>query len=113
VSDFWFEQSAAFASVWLPAERFAEYMAHWSELQAQVVRPRLIVLLRAPQEALLARIRSRGRPGEARLTIEQLRRISEALENRAASVDGPLLRLDATDQQSALVELTAAVEAMR
>ena len=57
VSDFWFEQSLAFASVWLHAEQMPAYLARWAELQAAVVRPRLTVLLRAPLEALLARIR--------------------------------------------------------
>ena len=69
------------------------------ELQAVVVRPRLTVLLRAPMEAMLARIRTRGRPGEELLTIEQLRRIEHALEDHSAAAEGPVLRLDAFDQE--------------
>ena len=78
-----------------------------------VVRPRLTVLLHAPLEALLARIRARGRRGEELLTIEHLRRIEHALENQAAAAEGPVLRLDALDKKAAVVELAAAVEAMR
>jgi thymidylate kinase len=73
----------------------------------------LTVLLDAPLEALLARIRTRGRPGEDLLTIEHLGRIENALEDRVAAADEPVLRLDASDQKAAIVELTAALEAMR
>ena len=89
------------------------YRARWAELQSLVVRPRLTVLLRAPLEALLARIRARGRTGEELLTIEQLRRIDAALDLEANVAEGPVLRLDALDKKAAVVELAAAVEAMR
>jgi 2-amino-4-hydroxy-6-hydroxymethyldihydropteridine diphosphokinase len=113
VGDFWFEQSPAFASVWLLPEQMPAYMARWTELRSRVVRPRLTVLLRAPLEAVLASIRTRGRAGEIRLTIEQLRRIEHALDQQAAQAEGPVLRLDALDKNAAVVELAAAVEAMR
>jgi 2-amino-4-hydroxy-6-hydroxymethyldihydropteridine diphosphokinase len=114
VSDFWFAQSLAFASVWLHArEQMAAYVTRWAVLQDLVVRPRLTVLLRAPMEALLAHIRTRGRPGEELLTIEQMQRIELALEIQANVAVGPVLRLDALDKKAALVELVAAVEAMR
>ncbi len=113
VSDFWFAQSLAFASVWLGAEQWPAYLARWDELQPTVVRPRLTVLLRAPLEALLARIQARGRPGEELLTREQLGRIERALEDQAAVAEGPVLRLDAGDKNAVIVELTAALEAMK
>jgi deoxyadenosine/deoxycytidine kinase len=113
VSDYWFEQSPAFASVWLQAGQLPDYMDRWAELKPLVVRPRLTVLLHAPLEALLARIQARGRKGEELLTIEHLRRIGQALENQAALAEGPVLRLDTLDKKSAGVELIAALEAMR
>ncbi len=113
VSDFWFEQSPAFASVWLSAEQLLPYMAHRTELQSRVVRPRLTFLLHAPLEALLARVRARGRKGEELLTIERLRQIEQALENQAATAEGLVVRLDASDKNAVVVELTAALEAMR
>ena len=113
VSDFWFEQSAAFASVWLPEEQWPAYLARGAELRTRVVRPRLTVLLCVPPETLLARIRTRGRPGEELLTSEQLRRIEHALNDQASAAEGPLLRLDASDASAAVIELAAAVEAMR
>ena len=63
-------------------------------------------------EALLARIQTRGRPGEELLTIEQLRRIEHALEIRRPR-PRTRFRLDALDKEAAVVELVAAVEAMR
>jgi 2-amino-4-hydroxy-6-hydroxymethyldihydropteridine diphosphokinase len=113
VSDFWFEQSPAFASVWLPEEHWPAYMARWAELHQAVVRPRLTVLLRAPMESLLARIRARGRAGEEVLSAERLQRIEHALEDQVAAAEGPVLKLDAMDHDAALAELLAAVEAMR
>jgi deoxyadenosine/deoxycytidine kinase len=113
VSDFWFAQSSGFAKVWLGAEQWPAYEAHWHELQPQVVQPRLIVLLNAPLEALLARIQIRGRPGEELLTVDQLQRIENALNLEANLAEGPVLRLDALDMKAASVELAAAVEAMR
>jgi 2-amino-4-hydroxy-6-hydroxymethyldihydropteridine diphosphokinase len=114
VSDFWFGQSLAFATVWLKGgQQVPAYMARWVELQTVVVQPRLTVLLRAPLEALLARIQARSRPGEELLTIDQLRQIEIALDVEAALAEGPVLRLDALDQKAAVTELAAAVEAMR
>jgi len=113
VSDFWFEQSSAFASVWLAEEQWPAYLARWAELQPLVVRPRLTVLLHAPLDTLLASIRTRGRRGEELLTIEQLRRIELALDHQAAAAEGPVLRLDASDKEAAVAELVAAIEAMR
>jgi len=113
VSDFWLGQSPAFANVWLIAEQLPAYQARWRELQATVVQPRLRVLLHSPMEALLAGIRTRRRGGEELLTIERLRQLENALEQQAAVAEGPVLRLDALDKNSAIAELTAAVEAMR
>ena len=113
VSDFWLAQSLAFAAVWLNGERMPAYLARWVEVRSLVVKPRLTVLLRAPLEVLLARIHARGRPGEERLTIEQLRRIEQSLENQAALTEGPVLRLNALDHEANIVELLAAVQAMR
>ena len=55
VGDFWFEQSPAFASVWLPADQWPAYQARCEEARRTVVRPRLTALIHAPLETLLAR----------------------------------------------------------
>lgn len=113
VSDFWFGQSPAFARAWLDEEHVPAYLARWRELRPRVLQPRLIVLLRAPLEALLARLRASGRVDRRLLTIEHLRRLEQALDDLAAEAEGPVLRLDASDKDAAVSESVAAVEAMR
>ncbi len=93
VSDFWFDQSAAFARAWLPAEQLPAFLERVSsELRRDVVRPKLIVLLDAPAEELLARVRRRGRACERRLTRDQLDRIRQACCEQAGRPElGPVL----------------------
>jgi 2-amino-4-hydroxy-6-hydroxymethyldihydropteridine diphosphokinase len=112
VSDFWFDQSAAFARAWLPAERLAEYRELFERLRQTVAVPRLIVLLDAPADILLARIRQRGRPCERHLTVEALERIRQAvLEEVDRPGLGPLLRAS-SDPEAAFAEVLAAVHGM-
>ncbi|MBN2474983.1 MAG: 2-amino-4-hydroxy-6-hydroxymethyldihydropteridine diphosphokinase [Pirellulales bacterium] len=114
VSDFWFDQSAAFAEVWLPLPQRQAYCQHWQQLRSGVVRPKLIVLLEAPPEELLRRVRRRGRRCEFGLREEQLGRIQQAIVDRATRRDqGPLLRLAQGDPEQTLGEVLAAVDAMQ
>ncbi len=120
VSDFWFDQSAAFASVWLSEDELRRFLQHWEKARANVVQPRLTVLLTEPQhqgapgEWLLDRVRRRGREYENRLDAELLHKIELAVLRRAERPDlGPVLRLSAADPQAAVAEVTAAIEAMQ
>ena len=85
VSDFWFDQSAAFARAWLPAERLEAFLQRYERLRETVVRPRLIVLLDAPADELVGRIHGRGRQCERRLTAAQLERIRQAVIDASRS----------------------------
>jgi len=114
VSDFWFDQSAAFAEVWLPPDRLEAFLRRWSEARTGVVRPKLIVLLEAPAEELLRRVQLRGRRGERTLTARQLERIARAIADRADRPDqGPVMKLSAEDPDRILEEVHAAMQAMR
>ncbi len=140
VSDFWFEQSPAFARVWLQSSRQAPsavalaggtdttqggrhsenadyhgaYESRLSELRSRIVRPRLTAMLHAPTKTMLERIRTRGRNGEETLTEMQLEALERSLRNQAVLPDrGPIVRLDAMNTDAAVTELVAAVEAMR
>jgi deoxyguanosine kinase len=98
ISDFWFDQSAAFAQAWLTDENFASYMKQYEKLRLEVARPRLIVLLDAPADELLRRVRARGRSCERQLTAEQLGRIQRAVCERTALPEvGPVLRISADE----------------
>jgi 2-amino-4-hydroxy-6-hydroxymethyldihydropteridine diphosphokinase len=113
VSDFWFDQSAAFARVWLAPERYAEFEQRFEEFRCDVLQPKLLVLLNAPAEELSARIRSRGRRGEELLTVEHLERIRQLLFDQASRPDvGPILKLDSRNPEESLAEVSAAIEAM-
>jgi 2-amino-4-hydroxy-6-hydroxymethyldihydropteridine diphosphokinase len=114
VSDFWFDQSAAFARVWLAPERWNEYAERFERARQSVVRPRLVVLLEAPAAELLRRVRARARPCEQDLTAETLDRIGQAVRRQAGGPgQGPVLRVPDGDRETALAEVLAAVEAMR
>jgi deoxyadenosine/deoxycytidine kinase len=113
VSDFWFDQSAAFARAWLPAQQLPAYLEQYEQLRRDVVRPKLIVLLDAPAAALVARVRGRGRECEQHLTWEQLNRIRQALREQAGRPDlGPVLHAGSGDQEAVFVEVLAAVRGM-
>jgi 2-amino-4-hydroxy-6-hydroxymethyldihydropteridine diphosphokinase len=110
VSDFWFDQTAVFGSVYLPQEQGAEYLERWREMRTRVVQPRLIAMVRPSLDALPQRI---GSVVFALPAAAQLKHIADSLEQRAAAAEGPVVSLGAFDSYAAVVELTAAVEAMR
>ncbi len=113
VSDFWFDQSAAFARVWLAAEQFDRFQRAWSAAKRDVVRPRLIVLLDAPSERLVERIARRGRGPENRLTVERLEEIRRSILAQAEMPDqGPLLRSADDNPDETFREVRAAMQAM-
>ncbi len=113
VSDFWFDQSAAFARVWLAPDKLAEFLRRFDEIKREVVRPKLLVLLDAPAEELFQRIRHRNRRGEDLLTVEQLECIRQSILCQATmSGVGPVLKLVSRNLEESLIEVTAAVESM-
>jgi 2-amino-4-hydroxy-6-hydroxymethyldihydropteridine diphosphokinase len=113
VSDFWFDQSAAFARAWLPAEQMAAFLDQYERLRTTVVQPKLIVTLDAPAERLLARVQRRGRTCEKHLTQEQLSRTGQAIREQAHQPElGPVMCLDSEDSEAVLSEVLAAVQAM-
>jgi 2-amino-4-hydroxy-6-hydroxymethyldihydropteridine diphosphokinase len=114
LSDFWYDQSPAFASVWLPREKQEAFRDLWQRSRSRVVRPKLIVLLECEADELHRRVARRGRPFERGLSKEQLQRIALAIAQQATSPDeGPLLRLNNDDTEVAFAEALAAMEAMR
>jgi deoxyguanosine kinase len=113
VSDFWFDQSLAFARVWLPPDRFEAFAGLWQQLRPGVVRPKLLVLLDAPAERLLERVVRRGRRGEQDLSQQRLDEIRRSVLVQATQPDqGPLLQLGTDDFEEVFSEVLAAVEAM-
>jgi 2-amino-4-hydroxy-6-hydroxymethyldihydropteridine diphosphokinase len=113
ISDFWYDQSRAFARAWLKPERLAAFDEQWRQKRCGVARPKLLVLLDAPAKTLLARLRSRGRACEQLLTEETLERIRQAILDEVRQPDvGPVLQVSNEDPAAALTEVLAAVQAM-
>ena len=114
VSDFWFDQSPAFARAWLSESQRPAFFELWQEARQKVVQPKLIVLLDAPAETLMERIRRRSRRGEQYLNPEQLDRIRQSILDQASQPGlGPVLKTSGADIQSALTETLAAMQAMQ
>jgi 2-amino-4-hydroxy-6-hydroxymethyldihydropteridine diphosphokinase len=114
VSDFWFDQSPAFARAWLSESHWPAFFERWQEARQKVVQPKLIVLLDAPAETLMDRIRRRGRRGEEFLSPEKIDRIRQSIIDQASQPGlGPVLKTSGADIQSALVEVSAAMQAMQ
>jgi 2-amino-4-hydroxy-6-hydroxymethyldihydropteridine diphosphokinase len=114
VSDYWFDQSLAFARLWLQPEQWEAFRTRAEQARGKVARPRLIVVLEAPTGELLRRIRARRRRGENHLTAEQLDRIGRALADQLGRPDrGPVLTLNSGDPEAAIEEGTAALQAMK
>lgn len=112
VSDFWFDQSAAFAAAWLPEGQLPEYIEQYERVRRAVVRPRLVVWLDVPADELLARVLHRGRACERRLTADQLDRIRQSVQTQIGRPDqGPVLRA-AGNEESFFAEVMAAVRGM-
>jgi len=113
ISDFWWHQSLASASLWMGKEELARFEREWSELSDQLWHPTLVVLLHAPAPTLLDRIRERGRSYERPLTNEWLGSLANELRCCATRADaGPVIELDAT-QPHLSVELKSVVESIR
>jgi 2-amino-4-hydroxy-6-hydroxymethyldihydropteridine diphosphokinase len=113
VSDFWFDQSAAFARVWLTEKQWPLFLQQWQEAREKIVRPKLLVLLDAPAEVLINRIQRRGRRGEQYLNLEQIDRIRRSILDQASRPGlGPVLKTNSADLESMLSEVLAAIQAM-
>lgn len=113
VSDFWFDQSAAFARVWLAPDQYSQFAAQCEAARRTVVQPRLVVLLEATGEELHERVLCRGRDCERRLTPDVLERIARAIDRQTRQPEvGPVLRLGREAANTAFEEVAAAVLAM-
>lgn len=108
LSDFWFEQSAAYVKCSLAPEFQAEPLLALDALVPVVPRPKLLVVLENPvaseDRSELEEARSFDRTSQLQMRIVERSQIP----NR-----GPTLWLDAQDPAWAVEEIVAAIEAMQ
>ena len=98
LSDYLFEKSKLFAYLNLDDSELLIYERLYAMLMDAVPRPDLVVYLQAPTEVLLRRIRTRGRPEEARLSEEYLAEVNRAYNHYFFHYTAtPLLVVNTTD----------------
>jgi len=113
ISDFWFDQSAAFARAWLTETQWTAFAEHWQSAREKVVQPKLLVVVDAPAEVLQERIRCRGRRGEQHLNLEKIERLRQSVIWQASQTGlGPVLKIKIDDENAMLNEVLAAIQSM-
>lgn len=113
VSDFWFDQTLAFARVWLDRRLCEQFERLFQTARQSVVRPKLLVVLDTPADQLHRRVAARRRPYESQLTSDQLERIRlEVLAEAGKPGVGPVLHLGDMTIEAAAEETLAAIDAM-
>lgn len=114
VSDFWFDQSLAFASVWLKADEFRNFETAFYAARQSVTQPKLLAVVDIPGEQLYEQVRHRGRSYELGLDVNRLEGLRRAIAELARKPGiGPVLWLPANDFSVAAEELQAAIAAMQ
>jgi 2-amino-4-hydroxy-6-hydroxymethyldihydropteridine diphosphokinase len=107
LSDFWLDQSAAYARRRLSGRLRETFEAAWLDARRYAMQPKVLVLLDAqePSGGPLG-------PETAEMACPQRLR-ADLIGQVSLAGRGPLLRLDATDVAWAMGEIVAAVQAMR
>jgi 2-amino-4-hydroxy-6-hydroxymethyldihydropteridine diphosphokinase len=96
ISDFWLRQSLAYSRLWQDEQQRLEFAAECRSMDTELVQPKLLVLLDKPT------------------VPESWKTVRTELRNLVYQCGrGPMLELDASRPDWALIELRAAVEAMR
>jgi len=100
ISDFWLDQSLAYARVRLASEHFEEFRRRWEQLAGSAMRPKLIVVLEPPAD--------RGPRGSGGVQLHQT-----ILGEVRGPDRGPVLYGTGGALDGARQEVIAAIEAMQ
>jgi 2-amino-4-hydroxy-6-hydroxymethyldihydropteridine diphosphokinase len=101
VTDFWFDQSLAYAQIDLDDENYQKLRLHWEKARCGVLSPKVLVVLDPPPSATIER-------SPYKTLLEQLRDFPLAWWVRI-----PLLHTQAATAAEQLAEVSAAVDAMK
>lgn len=114
ISDFWFDQCLAWASVWCPKSRLRQLEDRWSALAGRIESPKLTVLVDASTESLAGRWGSPDLAHGPVLAHDIVEQYREAVERclRRPTV-GPVMRLVDCSPRHAVDEVAAAMVAMQ
>jgi 2-amino-4-hydroxy-6-hydroxymethyldihydropteridine diphosphokinase len=105
VSDFYFDQSLAYAQTELAARDYEAFCRAWAAAGAHVIRPKLLVVLDAPPGD------TAEQPATESAHAGRLRR--ELLGVAARSGTGPVLYASGGDEQAQFDEISAAIAAVQ
>jgi deoxyguanosine kinase len=98
VSDYLFAKDRIFATLNLAPEELALYDNIYRLLDAQMLRPDLVVYIRANVEVLIERLRKRNRDFERHISVQYLERVQSAFRDFFFYYDEtPLLVVDTTE----------------
>jgi len=113
VSDFWFDQTLAWAAVDLDSAGQAAVREAWKRAQGTIVPPKLLVVLQASAGAAGCDSQSEA-GGAVRESSAERQRLSEELDRLARRPGiGPVLWLSAADWETTVREAAAAMAAMQ
>jgi deoxyadenosine/deoxycytidine kinase len=98
ISDYLFDKDRLFARLTLSEDEWMLYERLQPLLSARIRRPDLVVLLQATTDALMERIRRRGKKAEQRMTREYVEKIVEAYDQFFFTYDAcPVLVVNTSD----------------
>jgi len=98
VADFLMEKDRLFAQLTLDDDELRLYEQVYDSLTLDAPAPDLVIYLQAPEEVLLRRIATRGRPFERTLSADYLRKVVEAYTRVFYHYDStPLLIVNAAE----------------
>lgn len=98
VSDYLFAKDRVFAQLTLSASELALYEQLYGVLNTRVPKPDLVVLLQAPLDVILARIKRRGRSFERNIDVDYLAALVQAYQRFFAHYDEtPLVVVDTAE----------------
>ncbi len=96
IADYTFAKDALFARINVAGDELELYRRLHDALAEKIVKPDLMVYLRAPTDELLRRIAKRGRPYELNMEPAYIQQLGEAYDEFfAAYSDGPVLTIEA------------------
>lgn len=96
IADYTFAKDALFARINVAGDELELYRRLHDALAEKIVRPDLMVYLRAPADELLRRIAKRGRPYEAAIEPGYIQALGQAYDEFFAGYpDGPVLTIEA------------------
>lgn len=114
ISDFWIGQCVAYSRTRAEQEHMTDVETAWRTVQDRIAPPKLLILLTAPIEWLTRKYAETIRPQSSGELRDRLDRLQAELRHVVFHArQGPVLELDASQPEWAMMEITAAIEAMK